>query len=238
MLTSTFSAVLCVGMLVGAAGFLTDESYPVLAPVYSAQESAPLTSPKPVLTLPITSVDSPNQDDRPTGAVIDTLIVHDTETPGGIRKATTIANYFCNPKSAVSAHYVIGKAGEIVQCVPDEKRAWHAGPSKFEGREKVNDFSIGVELVNTQSGTDPFTDAQYASLIALTAELVRRHNIPLTHITGHRNITNFPSVKRDPADNFDWERYRQGVLATLASRQVVRVVTPWAPLGVVVGSGR
>jgi N-acetylmuramoyl-L-alanine amidase len=236
MLSAMWSMALA-GVVV-AAGFMSDESFPVPIPGYETQESAPITSPKPVLTLPITSVDSPNQDDRPAGIAIDTLVVHDTETPGGIRKATTIANYFCNPKSEVSAHYIIGKAGEIVQCVPDEKRAWHAGPSKFEGREKVNDFSIGVELVNTESGTDPFTDAQYASLIALTAELVQRHNIPLSHITGHRNITNYPSLKRDPANNFDWERYRTGVLATLANRQVVRVVTPWAPLGVVTGSGR
>jgi AmpD protein len=119
--------------------------------------------------------------------------------------------------------------------VADERRAWHAGPSRFEGREKVNDFSIGIELVNAQTGTDPFTDAQYASLIALTADLVSRYNIPLTHITGHRHVTNYPELKHDPADNFDWERYLVGVQEMLANRQVVRSVTPLAPVGAAVG---
>jgi N-acetyl-anhydromuramyl-L-alanine amidase AmpD len=223
------------GFSVAAASpFMSDEVFNVGAP--DGPEAVQEAPPKPVLTLPIQQVESPNQDDRPAGTAIDTLIVHDTETPG-VQKATTIANWFLNPKSEVSAHYVIGKAGEIVQCVPDEKRAWHAGPSHFEGREKVNDFSIGIELVNAQTGSDPFTDAQYASLIALTADLVSRYNIPLTRITGHRHVTNYPELKRDPADNFDWERYLVGVQEMLASRQVVRSVTPLVPIGVVGGSG-
>lgn len=229
-----------LSVLVAAAlstGFMTDERYPVLAPTYDAPVMTPSAPPKPILTLPITQLDSPNQDDRPAGVAIDTLIIHDTETPG-IRKAATIANYFMNPHSEASAHYIIGKAGEIIQCVPDAKRAWHAGPSTFEGREKVNDFSLGIELVNAQTGSDPFTDAQYASLIALTADLVTRYNIPLTHITGHRNVTKFPELRKDPADNFDWERYLVGVQNTLATRQVERVITPVARVGMLTGSGR
>ena len=118
----------------------------------------------------------------------------------------------------------LGKAGEILQCVPDERRAWQAGPSRSWGRSHVNDFSIGIELVNAQTGHDPFTDAQYRSLIALTTDLVTRFHIPLRRITGHRNVTDFPSLKRDPANNFDWVRFLDGVRAMSATKVVRRVI--------------
>lgn len=175
--------------------------------------------------LPIVEMPSQHQDDRPAGSVIDTIVVHDTETPG-VREATTIVNWFKNPRSKVSAHYIIGKRGELIQCVPDEKRAWHAGPSKLDNREKVNDFSIGIELVNAQTGTDPFTEEQYQTLALLTADLVLRHQIPLTRVVGHRHVTNYPKLKKDPADNFDWARYFSDVEAVLATKQVVRVLNP------------
>lgn len=234
---ATLCTALGITRLATVMGLMSDELYRVIAPPAPPAASAPPMPPKPVLTLPITQVSSPNQDDRPAGTVIDALIIHDTETPPGIRKALTVANYFLNPRSEVSAHYIIGKAGEVVQCVPDEKRAWHCGPSRFEGREKVNDFSLGIELVNAQTGTDPFPDAQYASLIKLASDLVSRYNIPLTHVTGHRNITNFPGIKRDPADNFDWERFLTGVQAMTASHQIARIVTPLVPVGVLGGTG-
>lgn len=190
-----------------------------LAPLKAA--SAPPASPKPVVTLTIGEALSPNHDDRPAGVSIDAIVIHDTETPG-VTDARIIANHFGNPRSQVSAHYIIGKRGEVLQCVPDERRAWHAGPSKYEGREKVNDFSIGIELVNAQTGKDPFTEAQYQALILLTADLTSRHPIPLERITGHRHVTNYPKVKRDPADNFDWNRYLMGVRLLRDTKQVQR----------------
>ncbi len=177
------------------------------------------------IELPLSEMPSQHQDDRPAGTPIDTIVVHDTETPG-VSDATTIVNWFKHPRSKVSAHYIIGKRGELIQCVPDEKRAWHAGPSKLDEREKVNDFSIGIELVNAQTGSDPFTEAQYGTLALLTADLVLRHQIPLTRIVGHRHVTNYPKVKKDPADNFDWARYFTDVEQVLATKQVVRVVNP------------
>lgn len=177
------------------------------------------------VALPIVELASPHQDDRPATATIDTIVVHDTETPG-VTEARTIVNWFQHPRSLVSAHYIIGKRGEVVQCVPDERRAWHAGPSKLEGRERVNDFSIGIELVNAQTGRDPFTEAQYRSLALLTADLVERHGIPLSRLVGHRHVTNYPTVKRDPADNFDWARYRRDVARTLATTLVRREISP------------
>ncbi|HEY9724716.1 MAG TPA: N-acetylmuramoyl-L-alanine amidase [Oscillatoriaceae cyanobacterium] len=174
---------------------------------------APLVSPvdqRASVTLPLIQEFSPNQDDRPANETIDTLIIHDTESPG-VSKAQTIANFFLNPSSQVSAHYIIGKDGEIIQCVLDGKRAWHAGPSHYRGRTRVNDFSIGIELVNAQTGKDPFTDAQYNSLIALTADLMDRFPIRYDHITGHHNVSDYPTIKRDPAKNFSWQRYLDGV---------------------------
>jgi N-acetylmuramoyl-L-alanine amidase len=219
-----FAAGLCVA---GAAQFgpgmmgTLDAEPPVATPTPDNQ---------PVVTLPIAEALSPNVDDRPAGTAIDATVIHDTETPG-VRDAWVIANHFLNPRSQVSAHYIIGKRGEVLQCVPDEKRAWHAGPSKYQGREKVNDFSIGIELVNAQTGKDPFTEAQYQSLIALTVELVTRHGIPLERITGHRHVTNYPKVKRDPADNFDWNRYRLGVRLMLDTQQVKRLPAETARAG-------
>lgn len=176
-------------------------------PAFSAfaQERRPLP-PKPAVSW----IPSPNFDERPPGVVVDTLVIHDTETPG-IRLAKTIASHFANPRSGVSAHFIIGKAGEIVQCVDETKRAFHAGPSLFRGRDKVNDFSIGIELVNSQSGSDPFTDAQYDSLIRLTRHLVARFDIPTDRIVGHHDVTLRPHVKRDPAPNFDWDRFLLGL---------------------------
>jgi N-acetylmuramoyl-L-alanine amidase len=214
-----FTAGLCV---FGASYFAPG----IFQPIKAAPEPTPTATPvKPVVTLPIAEALSPNVDARPVGTAIDAIVIHDTETPG-VTEARTIANHFGNPRSQVSAHYIIGKRGEVLQCVPDDLRAWHAGPSKYQGREKVNDFSIGIELVNAQTGRDPFTDAQYQSLILLTADLVSRHGIPIERIMGHREITNFPKVKRDPADNFDWNRYKMGVRLMLDTKQVQRVPAP------------
>jgi N-acetylmuramoyl-L-alanine amidase len=177
----------------------------------------------PTVELPIIEMPSPHQDDRPPGTVIDAIVVHDTETPG-VTEATTIVNWFKHPRSKVSAHYIIGKRGELIQCVPDARRAWHAGPSKLGDREKVNDFSIGIELVNAQTGRDPFTEAQHRTLALLTADLVMRYQIPLDRIVGHRDVTYYPKIKKDPADNFDWARYLADVEGLLTTKQVVRQI--------------
>lgn len=162
---------------------------------------------------------SPNCDARPVGAAIDMIVIHDTETPG-IRDARTIWRHFATPLSHVSAHYIIGKAGEIVQCVPDELRAWHCGESYFEGRDHLNDTAIGIELVNAQTGTDPFTAPQYHSLVKLVSYLVAEYHVPPDRIVGHKDITLKPDLKRDPAPNFSWSRFMSGVDETLAEANV------------------
>ena len=105
----------------------------------------------------------------------------------------------------VSAHYLIRRDGSLIQYVPPEKRAWHAGVSCWKGREKCNDFSIGVEL----EGADdvPFAEPQYETLARLTRELQEQFG-PLD-IAGHSDIA--PDRKTDPGPWFDWQRFRAAI---------------------------
>jgi len=98
----------------------------------------------------------------------------------------------------VSAHFLIRRRGELIQFVPGAARAWHAGVSSFKGRERCNDFSIGVELEGDSHR--PFTEAQYRVLARLTRALVDRW--PLRHVAGHSDIA--PGRKDDPGPLFDW----------------------------------
>ena len=167
--------------------------------------------PKP----PVTQVPSPNRDRRPGGlSDISAIVLH--HTSGGT--LSSVSTYFQNDESDVSSHYVIGKDGRITQPVPDGYRAWHAGKSSFQGRDDVNDFSLGIELVNEGDGRDPFTDAQYSSLVRLVAWMCQTYGIPLDRITGHKDVALPAGRKADPAENFDWNRVRAEVKALLAGQ--------------------
>src|SRR3569832_1317965 len=108
---------------------------------------------------------------RPDDAVIDTIVLHSTVIP--TLEATTRAFY--DTKSQVSSHFTIGKDGSIVQNVSTIKRAWHAGVSKDKlGRENLNNFSIGIELVNLNDGKDPYAPAQIEVRRYLILTLKRR----------------------------------------------------------------
>lgn len=160
-------------------------------------------------------VASPNCDERPVGAAIDLIVIHAISLPPGEFGGPGIAELFTNrldpaghPFYAtiagmkVSAHFVIRRTGELVQFVPCVLRAWHAGPSQWRGRDRCNDFSIGIEL----EGADhlAFEDAQYERLAALTQALMQRY--PTAEIVGHSDIA--PGRKTDPGPHFDWARYR------------------------------
>lgn len=200
-------------------------SLPLLAsPVCSPELTPAQPEPAPIVVArkpAVTWLPSPHHDPRRSPDDVSALVIHDTRTPG-VREARIIANHFGNPASEASAHFIIGKAGEIVQCVAEERRAWHAGPSRLEGRERVNDFSIGIELVNAQDGIDPFTDAQYESLASLSAYLVSRYQIPPGRIVGHRHVTLHPHLRQDPADNFDWLRFRREMRQQLQAAGALR----------------
>jgi len=103
----------------------------------------------------------------------------------------------------VSAHFLIYRDGELLQFVPLELRAWHAGVSRWRGRERCNDFSVGIELEGVDDGA--FTAAQYAALAALCADL--RAVLPLRDVAAHSDVA--PGRKADPGPRFDWARFLQ-----------------------------
>jgi N-acetyl-anhydromuramoyl-L-alanine amidase len=162
---------------------------------------------------------SPNQDDRPEGTVIDLLVIHNISLPPGKFGGPWIDDLFLNrldpeahpyfadiAERQVSAHLLVRRDGELIQYVPLQRRAWHAGASCFEGRECCNDFSIGIELEG--SDTIPYTDNQYAALAWAASEIVRLFPaITPDRITGHCDIA--PGRKTDPGPAFDWQRFRR-----------------------------
>jgi N-acetyl-anhydromuramoyl-L-alanine amidase len=159
-------------------------------------------------------VDSPNCDERPAGTPIELLVVHGISLPPGEFGGASIDALFTNTLDPaahpyfrqiqglrVSSHLLIGRDGALTQYVPFHRRAWHAGVSCWRGRERCNDFSIGIELEG--DGEHRFTDAQYRVLSRLARALAVRY--PLSHATGHSDIA--PGRKVDPGPHFDWDRF-------------------------------
>jgi N-acetyl-anhydromuramyl-L-alanine amidase AmpD len=145
-------------------------------------------------------VQSPNYNRRPDAAVVDTIVLHSTVIP--TLEATTRAFY--DTKSQVSAHFTIGKDGSIVQNVSTFSRAWHAGVSKDkQGRENLNNFSIGIELVNLNDGKDPYPESQIIALQDLILALRRRFPT-LQYITSHEYIAVPKGRKSDPK-RYPWK---------------------------------
>lgn len=160
---------------------------------------------------PARRVESPNQDARPAHQAIDLVVIHAISLPPGVYGGDGVLQLFTNqldpaahPYYAqiaglrVSAHFFIRRTGELFQCVPVTARAWHAGVSSWEGRERCNDFSIGIEL----EGDDetPFEVAQYQTLQVLLAALGAAY--PIKAVTSHAQIA--PGRKTDPGPHFDW----------------------------------
>ncbi len=159
---------------------------------------------------------SPNMDDRPEGADINLLVIHSISLPPGEYGGEHIEQLFTNSLPAdahpyfqeihqleVSAHVLIRRDGSLVQFVPFNKRAWHAGESCYQGRQRCNDFSIGIELEGTD--TDAFETAQYDTLAELVKVLCTHYpSIDTQRIAGHSDIA--PGRKTDPGTGFDWNR--------------------------------
>ena len=158
---------------------------------------------------------SPNFDARPADAKVDLLVIHNISLPPGQFGGTFIADLFANRLDydahpyfdqlramRVSAHFLIRRDGVVMQFVSTNDRAWHAGLSSFAGRQRCNDFSIGIELEGTDF--EPFAIIQYEMLAALTRALQAGH--PLTDIAGHEHIA--PGRKTDPGPFFDWTCYQ------------------------------
>jgi len=160
-------------------------------------------------------IPSPNYDARPAGSPVSLLVIHSISLPPGEFGGPAVIDFFLNRLDhaahpyfeqirdlQVSSHFFIRRSGELIQFVPCLQRAWHAGRSTWKGRQRCNDFSIGVELEGTDDST--FSGSQYAQLAQLTRELRRAH--PIRDIVGHSDIA--PGRKTDPGSGFDWGRYR------------------------------
>jgi AmpD protein len=161
-------------------------------------------------------VPSPNCDERPLGTEIALVVVHGISLPPGEFGGPGIVELFTNrldPRAhpfyrkiaglEVSSHFLIRRDGTLMQFVPCGKRAWHAGASSWRGRDRCNDFSIGVELEGTDDA--PYEAVQYATLARLTRALRRRY--PIAEVVGHSDVA--PGRKTDPGPGFAWEKYRR-----------------------------
>jgi AmpD protein len=158
-------------------------------------------------------IDSPNFDERPVGALISLIVIHAISLPPSQFGSDDIVRLFTNsldpaahPYFAqistlrVSAHFLIRRNGALIQFVSCNQRAWHAGVSCWQERQRCNDFSIGIEL----EGCDAlcFEEAQYSRLIELIVSL--RSAYPVSSLAGHCDIAK--GRKTDPGPCFDWQR--------------------------------
>lgn len=167
------------------------------------------------LVEPAQYIPSPNQDQRPSGAQLDLIVVHGISLPPGQFGGTEIRQFFSNELSwgahpyfneirglAVSAHCLVERDGRLTQFVPFTARAWHAGESNYCGRNRCNDFSVGIEL----EGTDdcPYEMQQYSTLAALIVALKQAYpSLMDADVVGHSDIS--PGRKTDPGVKFRWQ---------------------------------
>jgi N-acetyl-anhydromuramoyl-L-alanine amidase len=158
-------------------------------------------------------VASPNCDSRPRDAAVSLVVLHAISLPRGEYGGDAVERLFTNrldpaahPAYAdlaglkVSSHFLIRRDGALIQFVPLQKRAWHAGASRWRGRERCNDFSLGIELEGVDDGA--FAPVQQRCLEALLRELAAR--LPLRALAGHSDVA--PGRKRDPGSGLDWRR--------------------------------
>ncbi len=157
---------------------------------------------------------SPNCDDRPEGTEPDLIVIHGISLPPGQYGGPWIDALFTNTldpgahpyffaihQLRVSSHLLVRRHGELVQYVPFHRRAWHAGVSRFEGRERCNDFSIGIELEG--SDEEPYEPVQYDRLAEVIVALERAYpGLSRQRVVGHSDIA--PGRKTDPGPAFHW----------------------------------
>lgn len=158
-------------------------------------------------------IKSPNQDARPGDGQITLVVIHNISLPPGQYGGNGVVELFTNALDAsthpyyaeihqlkVSSHFFIRRDGGLIQFVACNQRAWHAGASNWQGRERCNDFSVGIELEG--SDRDAFETVQYDVLNQLLAALKKTY--PITDVVGHSDIA--PGRKTDPGPCFDWSK--------------------------------
>ena len=143
--------------------------------------------------IPTSWRESPNFGERKPNFVI----IHHTSDDNVDQALRTLTD----PARGVSAHYLIGRDGTIIQLVDERARAWHAGESKWGADTDLNSASLGIELDN--NGREAFADAQIAALLRLLADIKERHHIPAANFLGHADVA--PRRKVDPSRYFPWK---------------------------------
>ena len=145
-------------------------------------------------------IPSPNCGERNKARVPDMILLHYT----GMPDAEGALAQLCTAGTNVSAHYVVLEDGRIVQCVPEGKRAWHAGVGSWAGEDDINSCSIGVEIVNPGHdwGYPEFPLRQIAAVIALCRGIMLRRGVPSHRVLAHSDVA--PSRKKDPGEKFPW----------------------------------
>lgn len=146
------------------------------------------------------ALQSPNFDER--SLPITMAVIHYTE----MKPVETALERMCDPEAKVSAHYCITEEGEVIELVPEQKRAWHAGASFWRGHRDVNSASIGIELDHPghANGYRPFAEAQIDALVPLLGAIVKDFDIPRANVVGHSDVA--PQRKIDPGELFPWNR--------------------------------
>ena len=139
---------------------------------------------------------------------ISAVVIHDTAS----KTAEEALSWFADKKSKVSSHFVIDLDGTVYQCVPEDRRAWHAGTSTLHGASEVNDFSVGIEVVDADDSS-PYPAAQMDAVETLVADLCERYKIPLNRVVGHQHICVPPGRKQDPGTDWPWRAFLMRVAA-------------------------
>ena len=161
---------------------------------------------------------SPNVGPRPEGVRPSLVVLHSISLPPGVFRGSAVEQLFTNTLNCdrhpyfdalrslrVSAHFLVRRDGEVVQFVPCDQRAWHAGVSRWRGRENCNDWSIGIEIEGLEGHR--FAAVQYRMLATLLQDVISRH--PIEDVVGHEHVA--PGRKRDPGAGFDWMRLRKAL---------------------------
>lgn len=152
------------------------------------------------MTLRFVDAHSPNFNERLHP--LDMLVLHYT----GMADGPSALARMRDPAAAVSAHYMVEEDGTVFRLVPEDKRAWQAGRSSWQGDDDLNSRSIGIEIVNGGHayGLPPFPDSQIEAVIALCQQILSRWPIPQGRIVAHSDIA--PDRKEDPGERFPWRR--------------------------------
>ncbi len=161
-----------------------------------------MTSPRPDSACVAKVHPSPNHGQRKDGRLPDSIVLHYT----GMVDGPAALHQLCNPLAQVSSHYLVFEDGRILQLVPEERRAWHAGAGCWQGEHDMNSASIGIEIVNPghDHGYIPFPDDQITAVTALCRDIIARWSIRADRVIAHSDMA--PKRKRDPGELFPWDR--------------------------------